>query len=221
MAQKVSWIIQKAFLESKRKATAPAIGTTKYNALLGLVDTEQKAWESEPDTEWDSLYSLVTIGTVTATDTFDLDDTINYISKREGDYVLVTNGTNTIPYQVVRPNQLYSLRSTNACAQIGRTLKFSKAFVSTDSAFGYSIKIPSILYVDDITLGTQFVQCDDSLYLVYAVAATFCANDTVKAVLYDKLLAKAGQRMERMKQANSGQNEVIATPWSPEGITWN
>lgn len=217
MSRTASYIITKAYLAAQRKATPPAAGTTKYNALLGIVDSMQQLWAAEPDVEWNSLYSLVTIGTVSATDTFDLDDTINYISKREGDYVLLTNGTNTTTVRLVSPNQLYENRYVNACAQIGLTLKFSKAFLSTDSTFGYSIKVPAILYPDDITVGTNTVQVDDPMWLTYMTAADFVKADTQKSVLYDKLLALADQHMQRMKQNNGGQYESVSTNWRPEG----
>lgn len=213
--------IAKAFLHAQRKATPPAEGTSKYNALLGIADSMQKLWAIEPDTEWTSLYELVSIGTVTATDTFDLDDSINYISKREGDYVLVTNGTSTTEYRLVTPNQLYENRFSAAVARIGNTLKFSKAFAATDSVFGYTIKVPAIVYPDDITVGTQEVQVDDPMWLCYMMAAEFVRNSVEKQGQYDNLLALADQCMQRMKQNNGGQYDAIVTTAFVTGEDWN
>jgi hypothetical protein len=68
----VDQAITKAFLHAQRKPTAPAVGTTKYNALLAIADSMQKLWATEPDVEWDSLYQPgpTLAVTVTATDTF-------------------------------------------------------------------------------------------------------------------------------------------------------
>jgi hypothetical protein len=221
MARTVDWVIQKAFLEAQRKSTAPTSGTSKYNALLGIVDNKQLEWASEPSVEWDSLYSVVTLAAVvSATDTFALTGTINYISKREGNPILITNGTNTSRFMLVSPNQLDEYRYDDACAQVGSNLVFSKAFSASSSLIGYSIKVPSMLYPTDITSGSQNVQVDDPLWLVYMVAADFVRNDVVKRDNYDLLLQLAAERMAKMKQANGGQQAAVATPWAPTGETW-
>ncbi len=220
MSTTVTQVIQKAFLHAQGKSTAPTVGTNKYTQLLNLVDSLQKMWASEPDTEWNSLYSLVTTATASATDTFDLDDSIDYISKREGDYIRVTNTTNTTAFKLISPNQLYDYRFRDAAAQVGRTLVFSRAFKSTDSTFGYNIIVPAILYTDDITTGTQTVQVDDPMWLAYMVAAEYVANNLIKATQRPRLLELADQLMQRMKQANGGQYETVASNWIPEGETW-
>lgn len=221
MARTVDWVIQKAFLEAQRKSTAPSSGTSKYNALLGIVDNKQLEWASEPSVEWASLYSVITLAAVvSATDTFALTGTINYISKREGNPILVTNGTNTTRFKLVSPDQLDEYRYDDACAQVGSNLVFSKAFDAASSLIGYSIKVPSMLYPTDITSGSQTVQVDDPLWLVYMVAADFVRNDVVKRDNYDLLLQMAAERMAKMKQANGGQQAVVATPWAPTGETW-
>lgn len=222
MSRTVDWVITKAYLAAQRKASPPATGTNKYNALLGLADTMQLMWQDEPDTDWSSLWSLVTLAdTVSATDTFALSTTINNISSREGDYVLLTDGTNTVPVKVITPNQLYEYRYVLACAQVGSNLKFSKAFVATDTTIGYSIKVPSYLNVSDITTGTDVVQVDSPMWLAYMMAADFIKGDTVKSVLYDKLLALADQHMQKMKSNNGGQQEAIVANWVPEGANWS
>jgi hypothetical protein len=218
----VDQAIAKAFLHAQRKPVAPSAGTTKYNALLMIADSMQKMWAAEPGVEWDSLYALVTLSAVvSATDTFAIDATINDISQREGDSVLVTNGVSTTPFTVVDPDQLYGFRNSNVVARLGNTLKFSRAFASTSSMIGYNIKIPAIGYIADITAGSQTIAVDDPMWLVYSMAAEFCRNDTVKAGQYDNLLQMADQHMQKMKQANGGQLETISTPWQPAGANWS
>lgn len=217
MAQSVSWAIQKAFLHSNRKSTAPAVGTSKYEALLDIADSMQKLWASEPSVEWDSLYSLETIGTVSATDTFDLPDEVNFISKSEDDPIRV----GTTAYKLVKPNQLYKYQDANVCAQIGRTLKFSKAFTSDSAHIGESIQVPALLYTEDITSGNDEIQVDDPMWLAYMMAAEFSRNDVVKQGQYDNLLALADQCMQRMISANSGSlNEITTGGWSAAGESW-
>lgn len=221
MSMTIDQAITRAYVHALRKPVGPNSGSTKYNALLAIADSMTKLWAMEPSVEWSSLYSLVTLTpTVTATDTFAIDATINDISNREGDYVLLTNGTNTQRVILVSPDQLYQYKDQIAAAKIGSNLKFSKAFVATDSVFGYNIKVPALLYPTDITAGSQTVQVDDPMWLVYMMAAEFCRNDVVKQGQYDNLLALAEQSMEKMKQTNGGQMAEVATPWTPAGAEW-
>jgi hypothetical protein len=217
---KVTTAITKAFLHAQRKATPPAAGTTKYEALLAIADSMQKMWAAEPDVEWNSLYELVNIGNVTATDEFDLDDSIDTISKREGDFILLKSGTLTTTVKIITPNQLYEYRYQLAAARVGSTLKFSTPFVSTDSTIGYSINVPSIVYPSDITAATNTIQVDDPMWLVYMMAAEFCRTDTVKGAQYDNLLQMADLHMQKMKAANGGQNDAVILNWQPDGISW-
>lgn len=216
MAQTVAWAIQKAFLHSNRKATPPAAGTSKYEALLDIADSMQKLWASEPGIEWDSLYSLETIGTVSATDTFTLPATINYISKSEDDPIRV----GATPYKLVKPNQLYKYQGADVCAQIGRTLKFAKAFASDSAHIGEDIHVPAILYTADLTLGTSNIQVDDPMWLAYMMAAEFVRNDVVKQGQYDNLLSLADQCMQRMISANSGSLNEVGMNFQAAGESW-
>lgn len=221
MAKTVAWTIQKAFLHAQRKATPPAAGTSKYEALLGIADSMQHMWQDEDGVDWNSLYSLETISTVTATDTFDLPDEVNYILKDEDSPILVTNGTSTTAYKLVTARQLYRNQDSDACAQIGRTLVFSRAFTSTSSQLGYSIKVPAILYTEDITSENDEVQVDDPMWLAYMMAAEFNRGDVVKRDTYDQLLALADACMVKMKNANQGSHELVTSGgWSAEGETW-
>jgi hypothetical protein len=223
MAQTVDWAIQKAFLLAQRKAIPPIIGTTKYQVLLDLADTLQKMWAAEPGIEWDSLYTLESIGTTSSTDSYSLPDELDYISKNEADPVRLVSpdGTVTKEYRLIRPNQLYRHRNECVCAQIDTTLKFAKPFSATDVDYGYTINVPGILYVNDITKGSDEIQVYDPMWLAYMMAAEFCRNDVVKVGQYGNLINYAAQAMERMKNANSGQlDEVeLGSNWTA-GVNW-
>lgn len=208
-------VIQKAFLHAQRKATPPNQGTPKYLALLGIVDSMQKLWADEANIDWDSLFvSRALSAPASATDTIALDADINYITKTEESSVLI----GTTPFKLVSPRQLYDLRDSNVCAQIGSNLKFSKTIDST--LVGSTITVPAILKVSDITAGTDVVEVDDPMWLVYASAAEFNRNDLVKVAQYDNLLALADQVMQKMKNRNGGSIEQVDLTWQPEGESW-
>jgi hypothetical protein len=223
MAQTVDWAIQKAFLLAQRKPVPPAVGTTKYQALLDLADTLQQMWAAEPGTEWDSLYSVVTLGPSTTTDTYTLPAQIDYISKNEEDPIRLVSpdGTQTRRYKLVRPNQLYRYKDDNVCAQIDTILKFGKPFDSSSVDLGYTIEVPSILYVPTITSGSDQIAVYDPMWLAYMMAAEFCRNDVVKVGQYGNLLNYANEAMQRMKYANSGQLEEVnlGDRWAA-GVEW-
>jgi hypothetical protein len=181
----------------------------------------QHMWADEDGVDWNSLYSLETIGTVTATDTFDLPDEVNYILKDEDSPILVTNGTSTTTFKLVSARQLYQTKDSDACAQIGRTLVFSRPFTSSSSTLGYSIKVPAILYVEDITSETDEVQVEDPMWLAYMMAAEFNRGDIVKRDTYDQLLALAESCMTKMKTSNAGSVETVTSGgWSAQGESW-
>lgn len=223
-AQKTTdWVITRAWIEAKAKGTPPAAGTPKYSVLLALVDTEQKNWEDEPDVEWDSRYAVVNSGTISTTDTYTLDPSIRYISKREGDYVYLksADGTQVKPVRLVRPNQLYEHRLDSCyAAQIGRTLKFSQAFDASSQYIGYSLNVPGYTYCDDIVDGTTLIQCDRPMFLAYMVAASYARNDLVKVGQYQNILDKATQLMDKMKSENGGQEDTLNVISFVNGETW-
>lgn len=218
MSRSADWVIAKAYLKANRKATPPTSGSSKYEALLDIVDSMQKQWADEEGIDWNSLFELTTlVPLITETDTFALPATVDYISKRSDDYILVTDGTSTKTFSLIQANQLYKFRDQDACAQVGRNLVFSRAFTSTSPELGYSIKVPAYNWVDDIEDGTDIVQVDRPMWLAYASAAEFVRNDIVKSSQYDNLLALAEQVMNKMKYANGGQVEELVTEWQPAG----
>lgn len=217
------YVIGKAWIEAKAKSVPPAAGTPKYNVLLSLVDTEQKNWEDEESIEWDTLYSNVTNGTISTSQTYTLDTSIRYISKREGDYIYLQDPTTlqVQPITLVRPNQLYEHRDDPFyAAQIGRTLKFSKAFDATSQFIGDNLIIPSYTFCSDIATGADLIQCDRPMYLAYMVAASYARNDLIKSGQYNNILDKATVLMNKMKQNNSGQSEELDMSWHPTGESW-
>lgn len=229
----INTAIEKAYLTATRKKLAyPAIPTRKYDALLGYADDFSKVWEAEAGTDWISRYELVSLGTITATDVFDLDDSIRKLSMQQGDPAYVTVGSQRYYYDIVRPDRLFvtdfddempSLVGPNdVVARIGRTLKFRRAFTSDDQPFGGTLTVPAYTYVDDVTSGSQDVQVDDPMWLVYMMAAEYVRNDTVKQGQYGNVIDKANDRMAAMKADNTSQIEEVmnATDMRFSGETW-
>ena len=225
-ARTVSWAIGKAYVEAKMKATAPTSGN-KFDSLISMADTMQKNWAAEPGVEWNSLFELYTLTpVVTATATFALHNDIQYLSKGDNQYVIVTDGTQEKRYRVVKATQLDFYREQDACAQVGRNLKFSKAFASDSSLLGYNIKVPAIKYANDLTASTDTIQVDEPLWVAYMMAADFVRNDVTKKDQYDNLIEYANVLMNKMKELNGGTIDVIPTSSATvgstfaEGATW-
>ncbi len=220
MSKTADQIITAAYAEAKRKTPAPASGTPKYNAMLVLIDTMQKVWAAEPDVEWNSLYSVVNNGAITATNSFTLNSTIDYIVKRETDPIYTataSTGVTRIDYQVVQPNQLYINDDINVVSHAGANLLFPRTFATTDVNYGWNIYVPAIQKVNHIDSGSDVVQVDDPTWLTFMLAADFIRNDVVRQNQYSQLVAYAQEIMRKMKQRNQGSNEEVITEWSPYG----
>jgi hypothetical protein len=215
MSRTADWVIQKAFLHAVRKATPPASGTTKYNALIAIVDSMQKLWATDPDAEWDSLYdSRVLSAAAGVGNTIALDADIDHLAKREDDPVLI----GTRPFKIVKPNQLYKYRDSDVVAEQNGFLVFPTTIDA--SLVGQAVTVPAILTVNDIVDGTSIVQVDDPMWLAYASAAEFDRNDIVKVAQYNNILALADQSMQKMKSNNSGSVDEVEMPWAPAGESW-
>lgn len=195
-------------------------GDDDWTKALSIGNLLIDQWAKE--TDWVSLYSIVPIGTVTATDSFDLDDSIREISSQDGDYIRInhTDGTNYTDYTLVHPNRLKFYATGPYVAQIGDQLVFNKAFVSTDQQFGGTINVPSYLYADHLVNDTDDVPVDDPNWLVMAGAAEWARTDLTLAQNYPLLLQKANDLMDGMKKANSPQLMTIPKDPVARGMEW-
>ena len=222
--------IADTYLRAVGKTTALATGTTKRNKIVALLDFYQRRWAREPGIDWNSLYRAAeSIGTVTATDTFDLDtSTIRKISDREGDYVRIIweDDDGWTDYTVVQADKLKDYywgvdkESFNGfyCAQIGNQLVFNHEFVSTDNEYGGDIQVPCYVFTDEITDDnptTDEIQVDDPDWLVTRVAAEYVRNDITRRQRYPELIQEANEMMARMKTDQDSQIDKVETPWTP------
>lgn len=229
----VDQFVLNAYLLATGKAVPPTFGAAKYTKLLALANYFTTDWSGQPDVDWNSQRSMFTVsGGVTATDTFTIPSTVNYISRQEGDYVRIVNlaGTKEYDYTIVPPARLYrdwpslnsmSMGTRNAngtCAVVGSSLVFDRAFTASDPQFGGTIKIPGFIIPPVLVNALDKITVDNPLWLVCRVAAEYIRNDITRVQLYGSLVDQANEQMVQMKVNNMSQVEsVYAGSWSPAG----
>lgn len=216
------------YLLATGKATA--ISTSKTNQIIGLLDFYQRGWANEPGIDWNSLYDpAVSLGTVTATDTYDIDtSSIRKLSDRQGDTVRIvwTDGVGYSDYDIVDANKLkdysFGVNRENPlgwyCAQIGSTLVFNHTFATTNSQYGGEIFVPAYTFPDPITNDnpdSDEVQVNDPDWLCLRAAAAYVRNNITLRSRYPELLGEANEKMGRMKDDNDGQLDTVNKPWTP------
>lgn len=208
--------ITEAYLLATGKASPPAEGTTKRSSLAALAVKFNRDWQIEPDVEWDSLYDWVGAGKAKATDTYELDEEINFIStdgQREENYVyILTLDGQKIGFKTVRPRDLKRYPHGNAVAKISENrIKFSRVFTADEQAFGGSIFVPAITKLDDLENDDDDVLIDDPLWLPARMAAQFVLPNSQLNYLYEDLLDQANEKMEAMIDRNTSGNETTST----------
>jgi len=221
--------VAESYLLATGKTTTLSSGT-KYTRIINLLDYFQRRWGRQNGIDWNSLYDpAFSLGTVTATDTFDLDtSTIRKLSDREGDSVRIVwdDGDNYTDYDIVSHDTLkdYSVGVDKEsptgfyCARIGNQLVFNHEFISTDNEFGGEIFVPCYKFPDEITStnpGTEEVQVDDPTWLTTRVAAEYVRNDITRRARYPELKAEANEIMARMIDDQEGQVNTVSRPWTP------
>lgn len=219
------------YLRATGKTTVLTSGT-KYERIVALLDFFQRAWAREPHVDWNSLYDpALSIGNVTATDTYDLDaSAIRKLSDREGDTVRIvwTDGVGYTDYDIVDADKLkdysYGVNKESPrgfyCAQIGKQLVFNHKFVSTDAQFGGNIRVPIYGFPEAITAENPDdaeIQVNDPDWLVVRCAAEEVRNDITRRQRYPELLSEANEIMGRMIDDNGSQINVTERPWTAPG----
>jgi len=220
-----SELVNSVYLKSAGKIPTFTSGSTKWLKIVAIANGYIDAWQNEPGVDWSSLYDpAFSIGTVSATDTFDLDtDEIRKLSDGRDDPVRIihSNGTDYTDYEIVPANQLRSdYRSGRYCAQIGPTLKFNRAFTSDDPQFGGTIYVPKYGFAEHIEADGDDVPVDDPQWLVLMTSAEYVRNDITKQNQYPNLVNEANNLMVSMKDANDAQINSVVTPWRPAGASW-
>jgi hypothetical protein len=219
----LSELIAAAYLKATGEISVLTSSDDDWKKLVALANFYIDNWQNEPGVDWASLYDpAVNIGTVTATDTFDLDDSIRSISNQVGDYVRINhlNSTTYTNYQTVEPKRLKYYAYGAYCARVGKTLKFNRAFTSTDPQFGGTINVPSNLFADHLSKANDVVPVDDPNWLVLMCAAEYVRNDITRAQNYPDIVAEAVDVMKYMKKANNSQVEEVPRSPVARGMEW-
>jgi hypothetical protein len=205
------------YLKATGKVTTLTPGGDKYNKIVGIGNFYIQQWARERGVDWNSLYDpAYEIGTITATDTFDLDDDVRKISPQEGDFVRIThtNGQTT-DYSVITAQNLRRYSTGSYVAQIGRTLKFNIPFTSVSAQLAGTLTVPVYLYPDLLINPSDTLPVDDPNWLVLMTAAEYNRNDLIKQNQYGNIIAEANESMAGMKEANEAQISEAYRPWSP------
>lgn len=222
--------INDVYLRAVGKTPLPATSTAKFTRIVGLLDFYQRQWAREKGVDWASLYNpALSIGRVTATDTFDLDtSTIRKLSNRDEDYIRIVwaDKVGYTDYTLVDANKLkdyYAGANKESymgfyAAKMGGELVFNHTFTANDGQFGGEIFVPCYVLTDEITADnpdSDEVQVDDPDWLVTRVAAEYVRNDITRRPRFVELLTEANDIMDRMKDDNDGQIDTVDMPWTP------
>ncbi|RYH70502.1 MAG: hypothetical protein EON54_01325 [Alcaligenaceae bacterium] len=209
-------------LKATGKATVLTPTDTKYQKILGIANAYQDSWQNEFGVDWNSLYQKdFELGTISTTDTYELDDEIRKISDTRGDFVQLFMGDNHVNYEIVAADTLkrYS-DGAHVCAQIGRTLVFPSAFKEDSPLIGATIKAPVYVSVEPLVNPTDDVAVDIPRWLVVISAAEYVRNDITKQNQYPNLIAEADSLMDRMIDDNDAQVATVYIPGMTSSRTW-
>lgn len=201
--------VANTYLLAVGKAPTFIAGDKKYEKIVALGNLKIDEWAREAD--WKSLYdSKYQVGSISATDTYELDDDIEKVTAAPGDYVVIRTSDGDIRYETVTPERLKTSIG-NYCAFYGRNLVFNKVFSSDSKEFGGSILAPVKIRPEKLTSAGSTVPVDDPNWLVKITAAEWVRNDTVRQNQYPNLVAEVNALMENMKEANEEAqvNEIL------------
>lgn len=192
--------VSNTYLTAVGKIPTFVAGDKKYEKIVAIANMKIDEWARE--TDWKSLYDpKYSLGTVSATDTYDVDDEVEKVTASPGDYVLIRTTSGDIGYQIVTPDRLKATGG-RVCAFMGRSLVFSKPFEQGAAEYGGTILVPVKMRPGKLVRANDVVVVDDPNWLVKITAAEWVRNDTVRLNQYPNLVAEANALMENMKEAN-------------------
>lgn len=202
-------LVSAVILKATGDLSTASFGDDDYKKVVQRANIHIDSWAKED--EWNSLYdSAVDIGTITATDTYDLDSSIRVISTHPDDYIqIITTDGRTINYETVQASDLKRYNTGKYCARIGSTLKFNKVFDTTDPEYGGSIKVPAFLYANHLSKAKDTIPVDDPNWLVAMGAADWVQLDVTLSQYRSDFLAEATDLLAAMKKANAAQVDTL------------
>lgn len=217
-----SELIAQSYLKATGEISTLTSTDDDWKKLLAIANLYIDNWANEPGVNWSSLYDpAVDCGRVSASNIFDLDDTIRTISDQPDDYVQITHTDGKVTnYQTTSAANLKRYDYGYYCAKVGRTLIFNHTFTTADPQFGGTITVPAYLYPEHLANATDEVPVDNPNWLIFMCAATWVQTDVTLAQNQPSLIAEANDVMKSMKQANGGQIDTIPMSSVARGRTW-
>ena len=231
-------LVNAVYLRATGKTATFQFTDTKGVKILGLLNFFQRRWSKATGVDWISLYQpMFSLGTVTATDTFDLDtSTIRKLSQQEGDNVriiwpndtgTINNPNNYTDYELVPADRMKTdFNQGKYCSRQGGTLVFNKSFETSDPEFGGTLYVPIYGLVQDMVNPDDTTAVDDPDWLIVRCAAEYVRTDVTRLGQYPNLLAEANDIAARMTDDNANDQNTDATadwnpsPYNPSGIQW-
>lgn len=215
--------VEAVSVQSEGKIPTFVTGSTKWLRIVAQGNFFLRRWAREKGVDWNSLYTPdYTIGTVTATDTFEIPEDVYKLSQQEGDSIRINHATGTqyTDYALVPHDELKIYDSGNYCAKVGINLIFNEPFTSSMPPFGGTITAPVYILPEEFSADADDIQIDDPDWLVFVTAADRVRHDVTRKDLRADLVAQANEAMQVMKEDNAGQISEVYRPWSPGGKTW-
>lgn len=216
----LSELVQGVLLKATGKVTNLSVTDAKYVKVKGIANFYINSWQNTPNVDWNSLYEPeYSIGTVSATSTFDLDDEIRKLSDTRGDYIRIGDGEDKWAIVPADTLQRYDA-SARVCAQVGRSLRFRTAFTSDSQFIGETIYVPCYTFVETLVNPNDEVPVDIPEWLVLMTAAEYVRNDVTKQNQYPNLVTEANQLLQRMIDDNDAQVNEVFLDFQHNGRTW-
>ncbi len=230
--------INLTYLRATGKVATFDFASTKAIKILALLNHFQDKWSKATGVDWVSLYEpMHLLGTVTATDTFDLDtSSVRKISQQEDDSVriiwpndtgTVNNPNNFTDYQTVPADRIKGdFAQGHFCYRLGNNLVFNDVFDSTDPEFGGKIYVPCYTFVQPMVVTTDLISVDDPNWLCIRSAAEYVRTDVTRLGQFPNILNEANDIAQRMTDDNANaQNTDVTSDWNPSpysasGIPW-
>lgn len=179
---------------------APSAGSTDYDLWLATANRKQDEWAKNPKINWRSLFETRDMGTISATQDYDLDD--DFIGPSDKIIVRLSSGQK-IEYQIADPSERDRFyRSVYIAGRDPKVLTFYDTITSSSQIFGGTLEVPGYFAPDPLTKATSTIAVDDPYWLVYAVASELAFNDLTYESKYPDLNAKANNLWANMVSAN-------------------
>lgn len=212
--------VSNTYLTAVGKIPTFVAGDKKYEKIVAIANLKIDEWAREAD--WRNLYDHeYSVGTISATDTYELDDEVEKVTASYGDFVIVRVDDVDTNFTTVPPEKLKMYSTGDYCTIIGRNLVFNRTFTSTDTLFGGTIYAPVKLYPEKLTSAGSTVPVSDPNWLVKITAAEYVRNDNTRQNQYPNLVGEANALMEKMKEANDeAQNSEVTIAMPPVGRSW-